>query len=235
MGEERPVHHRGVAELRAAFGGGRIAITIVRRINGFVQRAQPSIELFIAHAWNHQQIAGPRCRHIGHSDSFGSFAQSLFGFVLAQFPRGAAQQSGGAQPLAGIHVTVGIAGRDVGGHVGQNHDRKFQAFGRVHGHQPDSFGAFFEHRRFGRFGFLRLRVQFLDESAKRNSARKLETARQIGNAINIGEHLMSGGTQRKTGMRARGFEQRIHGIGDRPSIAAAMQIGQQLQRFGDRV
>ena len=234
VSEEGPVHHRSIAELRTAFRSRRISITIVRRIDGFIQRPQPTIQLFIAYARNHQQIAGARSRDISHPDAFGPFAQSLLRFVIAQFPGGAAQQTGCAQAFTGIHVTVWIAGRDVGRHIGQNHDREFQPFGRMHGHQPDSFGAFFEHRRFGRFGFLGLRVQFLHESTKRNPTRKLETSREIGHPVNIGEHLVSSGPQRKSGMRSRGFKQRIHGIGDGPSIPSAIQIGQQAQRIGDR-
>ena len=117
----------------------------------------------------------------------------------------------------------------IGGHVGQNHDGKFQSFGPVHGHQPHSFGAFFDYRRLSRLGFLRLCFQFLHESAKRNSAREFEAAGQIGDAMNIGEHLMSGGPQRKSGVCARGFEQCIHGVRDGPSIAAAVQIRQQAK------
>src|ERR1039458_9880706 len=44
MREERPVHHRSIAKLRAAFRGGCVAITIVRWIDRFVQRTQPSFE-----------------------------------------------------------------------------------------------------------------------------------------------------------------------------------------------
>src|SRR6202522_3103555 len=81
VSEEGPVHHRSIAELRTAFRSRGISITIVRRIDGFVQRSQPTIQLFIAHARNHQQIAGPRSRDVSYPDSFGTFAQPLLRFV----------------------------------------------------------------------------------------------------------------------------------------------------------
>ncbi len=97
--EERPVNYRSIAEVRASIGARRMAISIVRRIDGFVQRTKPAVQLFVAHARNHQQIARPRGGDISHSHSFGAFAQTLFGFVVAQLQRSAAQQSCGAQPL----------------------------------------------------------------------------------------------------------------------------------------
>ncbi len=75
------------------------------------------------------------------------------------------------------------------------------------GHQADALGAFFEHGRFMRLGFFRLRFQLFDETAKRDSARKLETAREIADAIDVREHLVSGRAQSESGVRASGFEQ----------------------------
>ena len=109
MREERPVGHRSIAKVRASIGAPCMPISIVCRIDGLVQRAQPAFQLFVAHARNHQQIARPRGGYISHSHAFGAFAQTLFGFVLQQFPRSAAQQSCGAQALARIDVPVRIA------------------------------------------------------------------------------------------------------------------------------
>ena len=64
-------------------------------------------------------------------------------------------------------------------HVGQNHHGKLQALGGVDRHQPHAVRAFFEHRRFMGFRFFGLRLQLFDESAERNSARQLESTREV--------------------------------------------------------
>ncbi len=44
-----------------------------------------------------------------------------------------------------------------------------------------------------RFRFFRLRLELFDETAERNSTGELETAGEIADTIDVGEHLVSGG------------------------------------------
>jgi hypothetical protein len=52
-------------------------------------------------------------------------------------------------------------------HVGEDHDRKLEALGLVHRHQPHAVAALFENRRFGRLAAIRLLAQFFDEASER--------------------------------------------------------------------
>src|ERR1035438_6590720 len=198
--EKRTIDHGRVAELGAARSRGGVAVAIRWRVDGFVQRAEPAVHFLIADGWNHQQIAGARGGNVSHADTFGTFAQSFLRFVVAEFPRCATQQASGAETGACIDETVRIAGRDVSSHVGQNHNRKLQAFGGMDGHQPDAFGAFFEYGSLMRFRFFRLRLQLFDEAAEGDSARELERAGEIADTIDVGEHLVSGGAQSESGV-----------------------------------
>ena len=124
-------------------------------------------------------------------------------FVVAELPWRAAQQASGAETGACIDEPVRIAGRDVGGHVGQNHYGELQTLGGMDGHQPHAFGSLFEHGSLMRFRFFRLRLQLFDEAAERNSTRELESAGEIADTINVGEHLVSGGAQSESCVSAR--------------------------------
>ena len=131
-------------------------------------------------------------------------------------------------------ILIGFARGDVRGQVGQDHDRKFQALGAMHRHQAHAVGIFFEHRRFGRFFFLGLRGQLLDESAKGDPARHFIGAREIGHARDVRQNLIAARAQDESRVRARRFEQRVHGGRERLAIARAMQFAEQRQRFLDR-
>src|SRR6266567_3881652 len=90
---ERPIYHRGVAELRTTDRVRGIAITIVSRINGLVQRSQPTIPLLITHRWHNQQISSARGRDVCNADTLGPLAQTFLCLVVAQFPGSASQQT----------------------------------------------------------------------------------------------------------------------------------------------
>ena len=72
------------------------------------------------------------------------------------------QQARGAEAGRAIDVTVRLPRRKVGRHIGENHHRKFQALGIMHGHQPHTVGAVFKHWRLSGLGLAGLRGQFLD-------------------------------------------------------------------------
>ena len=79
-----------------------------------------------------------------------------------------------------------------------------------------------------------LRFQLFDETTERDSAGQLETARQIGNPVNISQDLVTGRAQRKARVRARGFHKRIHGTGDGSTIPLPVQLGvESAYELGD--
>src|SRR5258706_16443012 len=92
---ERTIDHRGVAEIRTTYSSLRVAITIAPRIDGLVQRREPTIPLFIANRRNNQQISSAGRSDVGHTDSLSPLAQTFLCFVIAQFPRSASQQTSG--------------------------------------------------------------------------------------------------------------------------------------------
>src|SRR5215469_3876951 len=103
----------------------------------------------------------------------------------------------------------------------------------MHRHQPNPVGALFEHGRFSRFRFLRLRFKLFDKSTKRNSARRFEASREVGYSVDISEHLMSGRPQGESGVSARSLEQSVHGACDGTAVTAARQVGELRQGVGD--
>src|SRR5262249_51911219 len=68
-----------------------------------------------------------------------------------------------------------------------------------------------------------------DEAAKRDPARRLEAARQLGDAQDVGERSLAGGAQDERGMGAGRREQRRHGLLDGTVIAPSMQLAQESE------
>ena len=106
-----------------------------------------------------QQVAGARRRDVGQAHAFGGVA------LIASARRGRAGRAG-AQPASSIRAQPALGSRDAAPprrrlslqvDVGEDDDRKLEALGLVHGHQPHAVAAFFEDRRLRRLARRPLR------------------------------------------------------------------------------
>ena len=67
---------------------------------------------------------------------------------------------------------MGLAGGFIAGDIGENHDRKFETLGAMHGHDSHALGAFLDHRRFAGLLALGPLLEVLDEAAHRSRRRR---------------------------------------------------------------
>src|SRR5260221_6730328 len=106
---KRTIDHGGVTEIRTTYSSRGVAITIAPRIDGLVQRREPTIPLFIANRRNNQQIPSAGRGDVCHTDSLSPLTQTFLCLVIAQLPRSAPQQTSGTQVPLGINIPIRIA------------------------------------------------------------------------------------------------------------------------------
>jgi hypothetical protein len=85
-------------------------------------------------------------------------------------------------------------------------------------HELNTFGVLLEQRRFvglACFGFL---LKILDKRSERGRSRRLKPAREVDQAIYVGEDALAARTQREAGMSACPFKKII----DRRSYGAVV-------------
>src|SRR5260370_7778598 len=121
---ERTIYHRGVTEIRTTYSSYSVAIAIAPRIDGLVQRREPTIPLFVADRRNNQQISSAGGRDVRHTDSLGPLAQAFLCLVIAQFPGSASEQTRPAHVTLGAAIPLRIPPPKLAVHAPPNHNPK---------------------------------------------------------------------------------------------------------------
>ncbi len=180
-----------------------------------------------------QQIAGTGRRHVEQPRRFLTVALLLGGALREQLGRCGAREPNGAEAALGVDVPA-RAGADLSARrIREDDHRKLETLGTVHGHETDAARPFLEDRRVARLAALAFGQQALDEGAKRQQSAALRAAREIHQAGDVGKRLLAGGPDREAGVRTCGREQTRDGVGDRTTVARAVQIAQHRERLAD--
>ena len=101
------------------------------------------------------------------------------------------------------------------------------------GHDAHAVRPVLDDRGLALLGAFGIGLELLDERAERGDPLTLGAPRQIQEAADVRQRLLSRRPDREAGMRAHGGEEASDRIGERPSISLPVQVAQQGERLGD--
>ena len=209
-----------------------LAVRAGRRVERRVQHVDPAGHRLVAAARHHQQVARARGGHVGQAHLLGVVGAQHLVLVLEQLDRRAAGQRRGPQAARASRRGARLPLLARAARVAQHHDRELEPLGVVHGHHAHALGALLDHRRLGALAALGAVLEPVDEAAERGGAAGLEAARLLEHAQHVGQRLLAGRPDGDAGVRAGGVEEGGEGVGDRPAVAAQVQLAQERERRG---
>ena len=207
-----------------------------RRIERAVERPQPSpLVRAVPNRGHDEQVARAGRGDVGEPYAFCLVTGGLFVVVLDQVQRRPPTDPNRAQVAARVQVTLGVIAAEQATDVREDHDRELEPLRLVDGHQPNTFAALFEDRRFGCVGVGGGFAQQIHEAAKRQPAVGFVAARQVGDVQHVGQHLLAAAPQDEAGVRARLGDQAANRVGDRPVVARRVQLAQHVEGARNRL
>ena len=214
------VEHRLLPELRAARRSARLGAQQRCGMDGGVEGLEPVPQLLIGGHRHHQEIPGAGRGDVRHPDHFLAVALQEGGGIGQKLRRSAPRE----RHRPDLSFPVDEAGRParLGGSAGiaQDDHGKLQPLGLVHAHDAHAFGAFLHHRRFRRVAAFRVGRQPIDEGPEAARARRLEPAREIQHAQDVGQGLLSGGPDGDAGVRPGRVQEPRERLRDGPPVPA---------------
>ena len=200
------------------------------RIDDRVQPREPAVLPTVPDRGHHQEVARARRRHVEDAGRLLAVAGELVRGVLEELRGRAAGEPHGAEPALGVDPARRLGVRLVGREVGQDHDRELEALGAVHGHDAHALGPLLDDRGVARLAALRLYHKAVDEGAEGDDAAALGAAGEVDEPAHIGERLLARRPDGEPGRRPGGGEQPADRVGDRPAVAAAMEVAEHGER-----
>ena len=125
-------------------------------------------------------------------------------------------------------MSAGLCANEWRGWIGQDDDRKLQAFGLMHRHHPDAFSALLDDGRFAEVVALGIGFHAFNECPERACVR-LEATREVNDPRAIGERLLASCPKRDASMSAHALKQHRDRLRNGPVIAPCMKLCQQIE------
>ena len=220
-------------QMRVAFGR---APPVLFGVEGAVDGSEPAL-LPRAHpgSADNQQVLRAGRSDVADADRLGAIFRLFLILVVAQLPRSPRTELLGAKAARGVNVPIAASALGgMGSHVGEDDDGELESLRFVHSHQLHAAGLLLQYGSLGLLAQFVLALQKLDEGAEGPRARRCEAARDIAEAVDVGEPPFAAGVEGKADVGAGRIEQPADGLSGRPVVAAAVEFLKEREDFCDR-